>query len=453
MSNPIFEQMFLPYQIAWLNDRSPIKIAEKSRRIGWTFVQAFEDVRDIVEGNVPAVWFSSADDSAAREYILYCSDFAKIFNAAAQVFDETIFDNEKKDIKTYVIQFNIGGKLKRITALSSNPKGFRSKGGKVVLDEFAFHEQDRQLWKAAKPATTWGFPIRIISTHHGKNCLYYHFVEDTKNKKTNWSLHTTTIRDAVSQGLLDRIKGRPTTQEEQEAWIADIKRDCRDETIFNEEYMCVAVDESTAFITYELYMAHESETVLKELSECTGDLYLGGDIGRTKDLTVFWINEVLGDVSYARKVIELPKMAFPDQRKILYDLLSLKNMRRACIDSSGIGRQLAEEAQTDFGMFRVEPVLFSNTTKEELAMYGRNQLQDGKAVLPAEQSIRDDFHSIQRSTTATGAIRLDANRNETDGHGDRFWSWTLAMNAARDYNSGPPLIVTRKRKQSITSGF
>jgi len=454
VSTSILEKIFLPYQVAWLNDRSPVKIAEKSRRIGWTFVQAFEDVRDIVEEKVPSVWFSSADDSAAREYILYCADFAKIFNAAVSVFDETIFDNEKKDIKTYVIQFTINGKMRRITALSSNPKGFRSKGGKVVLDEFAFHEQDRQLWKAAKPATTWGFPIRIISTHHGKNCLYFKFVDDTKRGKTRWSLHTTTIRDAVAQGLLDRIKGRPTSEAEREEWISDIKKDCRDETIFNEEYMCIAVDESTAFITYELYMAHEDEAVQKELSDCTGDLYLGVDVGRVKDLTVMWVNERLGDVDYSRKRIELAGLPFPDQRKILYSLLAHPKMRRACIDATGIGRQLAEEAQIEFGVFRVEAVQFTGALKEEIAMYGRNQLQDGKAVLPAEQIVRDDFHSIQRSTTASGSIRLDANRSETDGHGDRFWSWALAMNASRDYSTGPPVVVTSgKRKKSVTDGF
>lgn len=37
---------FLPYQQEWLADSSRMKIAEKSRRIGWTYTQAYEDVRD-----------------------------------------------------------------------------------------------------------------------------------------------------------------------------------------------------------------------------------------------------------------------------------------------------------------------------------------------------------------------------------------------------------------------
>ena len=126
---------FLPYQLRWLNDNSKVKIWEKSRRVGATYVQSYEDVRDCVKRTVPAVWFSSADESAAREYIDYCKIWANLFNVAAKDLGEQVLDKEK-DVKAYVIAFSNGTK---IHALSSNPKGFRSKGGKVVLDEFAFH--------------------------------------------------------------------------------------------------------------------------------------------------------------------------------------------------------------------------------------------------------------------------------------------------------------------------
>jgi len=460
MSNSdVIKQIFLPYQVKWLEDRSPIKIWEKSRRIGATFVQAFEDVRDIVEGTVPAVWFTSADESAAKEYILYCGQFAQVFNTAAKIFDETIIDDEKKDIKTLVIEFKITKdkitKKRRITALSSNPKGFRSKGGKVVWDEAAFHEQDRELWKAAKPATTWGFPIRILSTHHGKKSLYFRLVEDIKNGKSDWSLHTVSIKDAVEQGLFDKIKGQLTTEIERTEWIAGLKKDCRDDTIFNEEYMCIPVDESTAFIPYDLYFSCEQENILwQELPNLMeGDLYLGMDIGRTKDLSVIWIDQKLGDLTYARKIIVMEKTPFPKQREVLYHYLSHPIMRRGCIDASGMGRQLAEEAQADFGQFKVEPVIFTNTVKEEMGMYLKNRMQDRRTIVPASEVIRNDFHAIERSVTASGAIRLDADRTEA-GHSDHFWAKALSENASRNYSSGPPVVIVSKRKRSsITENY
>ena len=92
---------FLPYQMRWLDDNSKVKIWEKSRRIGATYVQSYEDVRDCVKRTVPAVWFSSADESAAREYIDYCKQWATLFNIAAKDLGEQILDKEK-DIKAYV---------------------------------------------------------------------------------------------------------------------------------------------------------------------------------------------------------------------------------------------------------------------------------------------------------------------------------------------------------------
>ena len=93
---------FLPYQTRWLNDKTKIKIWEKSRRIGATYVQSYEDVVDCVKKKVPAVWFSSADESAAREYIFYCKQWANLFNVVAKDLGEQVIDSDK-DIKAYVL--------------------------------------------------------------------------------------------------------------------------------------------------------------------------------------------------------------------------------------------------------------------------------------------------------------------------------------------------------------
>ena len=59
----------MPYQIKWLEDKAQIKVSEKSRRIGMTYVQAFEDVIEAgIEGKYD-IWFSSNNDLNWREYI------------------------------------------------------------------------------------------------------------------------------------------------------------------------------------------------------------------------------------------------------------------------------------------------------------------------------------------------------------------------------------------------
>jgi len=353
---------FLPYQLLWLNDSSQIKVWEKSRRIGATYVQAYEDVRDVVSGHVPAVWFSSADESAAKEYILYCSQWTKFFDKSARDLGELVLESDKS-IKSFAIEFANGS---RINALSSNPKAFRSKGGKVVLDEFAFHNDAVALWKAAKPVITWGFPLRILSTHRGKQSLFYKFVESIKSGKLNWSLHTTTIFDAVEQGLVDKIYKRKTTKKEKEEWLKEQEENCFDRSTWLEEYCCVPVDETTAFLSYEQIFSIERDDILDSSGSFLAshnNLFIGVDIGRKKDLTVIWIAEEIEKFLFTRKIIELERTPFKQQREILFAYLSLPNFRRACIDATGLGMQLAEDAQDRFGKYRVEPITFTGKTK------------------------------------------------------------------------------------------
>lgn len=427
------QQYLLPYQIAWLNDPSPIKIMEKSRRIGMTFVQALEDVIDCASNKVPAVWFSSADESAAREYILYCHHWAKLLDVIAGDLGEIVLD--KRGVKAHTIEFANGN---RINALSSNPKGFRSKGGKVVLDEFAFHEDQDAMWAAAKPVITWGFPLRILSTHNGKTCRYYKFVEECKKGRLrNWSLHTVDIFKAVEQGLADKICGRILTNTERADWIEQQRQDCFDETTWAQEYCCVAIDEATAFLPYDLIYSCESDiTLLESLEGVTGSLYLGFDVARKKDLSVIWVDELLGTVLYARKVTELEKMPFAKQKEILFSILKHPKMVRACIDSTGLGMNIAEDAQTAFGTYKVECVSFTNPVKKELATDLKIQMEDRQKIVPNTFAVREDFHSIRKFTTAAGNTRFDSVATEAGGHADRFWAASLSSHAAKGMAAG-----------------
>ncbi|MDD3013449.1 MAG: terminase family protein [Candidatus Gastranaerophilales bacterium] len=441
---------FLPYQQRWLDDNSPVKIWEKSRRIGATYVQSYEDVRDCVSKKVPSVWFSSADESAAREYIAYCEQWTKLFHMAAKPLGNVVVDSEK-DIKAFIIEFANGTK---IHALSSNPKGFRSKGGKVVLDEFAHHDSQDQLWKAARPCVTWGFPLRILSTHNGQQCRFYKFIEQVNKGKLKWNLHTTPIQLAVDEGMVDKILQKKATEQEKEEWLNEQMANCFDEYTWLQEYCCVPIDEASAFLPYELISSCETENILKNLDEITGDLFVGMDIGRKKDLTVIWILEAFEKSKYTRMVKILEKTPFHIQEEVLTNILKHRNLRRCCIDSTGLGMQLAESAQRKFGQYRVEAINFTNKVKEELAYNLRTNFEDKSVFIPAEHDTREDLHSVRRITTSAGNIRFDADSCEVNGHADRFWALALALYAVGT-NAGPINIASRARRESyeITKNY
>jgi len=436
---------FLPYQWAWLEDNTMLKIWEKSRRCGMTYTQAYEDVRDAAAGKWD-VWFSSADDSAAREYILYCEKWAMLFKEAATAVGETIFDDSKA-VQVYSIKFKSS---KRITALSSNPSQFRSKGGKVVLDEFAFHKDAEALWAAAEPVTTWGFPIRVLSSHNGKGSKFYKLIQQIKNGILKGSVHRTDILSAIEQGLLDRIMGRPTTQEERDEWIEDKKRRVGIAN-FSQEYLAIPVDEAGALLSYSLIEScQEDHTLYDNIDQLKGSFFVGMDIARRQNLTVIWVAEQLGSRLQTRFVIPLKNAKFSHQFFELEKFLRLPNCVRACLDQTGIGEQLTEQAQDKFGKYRVEGVRFSNTVKETIAHQLVRQMEDKNFIIPQTDAIREDFHSIQKETTAAGNVRLKSSKNEQDedSHADYFWAAALCNHAAYQQNIGEFFITSELKPTS-----
>lgn len=450
------KDFWLPYQKRWLQDESLIKFAEKGRREGFTYVQAYEDVRDCVKknyfrkGRPLSVWFTSADLTAAKEYIRYCQEHAELFNEVAKELGEIIID-EKKDIKALCLEFKNGA---RIYALSSNPTQFRSKGGKVVIDEFAFHENPQELWKAAfAAAKIWGYPIRVISTHNGMQSLFYRLIEKIKKGILNYSLHTVPIQLAVAEGLADKILGRRLTEAERQQWLEELKKDAGDEATWLEEFCCIPVDETTAFLTYELIESCMADDVLKPLNEITSNYYVGQDVARKKDLSVIAGGERPADVLYVRQLVIMEKLKFRTQREILYKHLRHKTFKRANIDSTGLGMQLAEDAQLDFGKTRVEDITFTNSLKEEIAFSLLRAFQDRTIRIPKDESLKDDLHSIKKITTSSGHIRFDADRSETDGHGDRFWAIALLYNAAVTKKSGKLEIKSTSPRRKNTKKY
>lgn len=444
----------LPYQNAWLEDQSRFKIWEKSRRIGATFVQGYEDTEYCAMANVVnKVYFSSADESAGKEYIDYIRFWSGKLNYAVTDFYEDFIDTEK-DITAMTAAFKNGSK---IHALTSNPRRFRSKGGKTVLDEYAFHDDAEALWKAARPSITWGFPLRILSTYNGQSNRYYRFVQDVKKGKLKWSLHSTPITTAVEQGLADKILRRELTDEERQAWLDEERANCGDETTWLQEYMCVPVDESTAFLTYDLIRSCETDNepvpfadIHDRTARFQGGLYIGVDVGRKKDLTVITALTKSGSVYETVFYIEIEKAPFAEQKALLWVLFSHPDFRRACMDSTGLGMQMAEEAVTAFGKFRIEPVSFTAAVKEQLAYGLLRKFEDRRINVPARPEIREDLHSIRKHVTSSGNVRFDVGKSDASGHADRFWSFALAVEATDKNTSDPPVVVSGHRRKSKT---
>ena len=432
------ETYFLPYQIAWICDKAHLRICEKSRQVGLSYADSYDSVRKAGVKGGRNVWVMSRDEMQAKQYICYCKKWARVLNYAAHDWGEQIFvARNGKPIQVQVLSFATGTS---ICALSSNPDAIAGKSGHVKLDEFALHRNQRTLYAVAKPVIQWGGTLSLISTHRGIGSLFYELLADSRQRGNviGWSLHSIPIQSAVEQGLVERINQKTGGAESREAWLARQRAECIDEEQWLQEYCCVPADESTAFITFEMLNACEDPNLrlasIEELPSCSqlstnnSELFLGVDVARKHDLCVFDVGERVGDVLWDRVRIELENKSFSEIKSELYRLLRLPQLKRCCLDATGLGMQLAEEAKADFG-WKVEPITFTAPIKEELAFGLRTALQERALRLVADDKLRADLRGIKKQVTLSGNIRFAG--ETSDSHCDRFWAKALRQHAAR----------------------
>lgn len=490
---------FLPYQLEWIKDPFQISIRNKSRRTGGTEGVAFEALLWGFETIMPSkdVWFTSADKKAAEEFIVAATKWAKVFNLAAELVGKELIneDDEDKFFLKYELKIPLGdsGDVLRVNAMSSSTNSFHGKQGFMIVDEMARHKDQVGLWEGAFPATLWGYPLRIISTQNGKGFFYRLCKECEEGKHDNWGYHKVTIHDAVNDGLYDKIAigmgiiqpGESTTIEQREAWKKEIRKNCLTESVWKQQFECEAEDEGDKFLSFELIASCESEDILwtqelltlrwngenikrgpdhyenkwiletiklftKWLNSVpvSGQLFLGWDTGRKKDLSVAWLYEKIDRLRITRFYIALEKMPFWVQELLRDALLQHKKLRRGCFDATGIGAQLAENARLKFGDNMVEEITFTAKIKEAMAYRMKGMLEDKNFRLPSDRIIADDFHKPKKETTASGAVRFvvedDESANE-HSHADYFWGACLSLQA--DSISGGPVVIKSANKR------
>jgi phage FluMu gp28-like protein len=404
------------YQQRWVTDDSRFKIGLWSRQSGKSFAIALEAVLDAVKTGANWV-ILSAGERQSKELMEKAKMHTEAMSLAASNLEVDFF----ADAQTKQLSIVLPNRA-RIIGLPANPDTARGFSANVALDEFAFHKDSFKIWTALYPTITRGFKLRVASTPQGKsNQMYKLWSADN-----GYAKHFTDIYTAVKDGLSVDVEELRKGLDDEEAWA--------------QEYECKFLDEATAFLTYDLIAACESEqatTVMPEAAK--GVFYAGIDIGRKRDLTVIWLVEQLGDVFVTRAVIELEKTPFPEQRDFMTRLFSQVRPSRVCVDYTGMGGPITEDLQKAFGSAAVEAVQFTLQVKSDLAMRTRKLFEDHRVRIPVDNKIRNDLHSVKKTVTSAGNIRFDAERTK-DGHADRFWALSLAL-MATDTGVVKPSII------------
>jgi len=404
-----------PYQQRWMLDRSRFKIGMFARQTGKTFTTTLEIVDDCHEawtqGRRERWVILSRGERQAKEAM---DEGVKKHAAAYQLaIEESEYDWHADDSKTTYKALEVtlpGGS--RITALPANADTARGFSANVFLDEFAFHQDSRAIWKALFPVISAGHKLRVVSTPNGKGNKFHELMTADDDA---WSRHVVDIHQAVADGL-------PRD-------ITMLRAGIADEDAWSQEYELQWLDEASAWLDYGLILPVEHELAGNpELYE-GGQVFIGNDIGRRRDLWVAWAWELVGDVFWTREIRELRRKTFAEQDAALDELMMRYRVARLAMDQTGMGEKPVEDAQRRYGMMRVEGVLFNGARPLTVATAAKELFQDRRVRIPCgDPKLRADLHKVKMEVGATGHPRLIADR-DSEGHADRFWAACLGLAA------------------------
>ena len=422
----LHKEILLPYQKAWLTDKALVKVWEKSRRIGASYVEALNCVLLSMLSKAAGgmnCYYLSYSKEMTQQFINDCAFWAHVLGIAITSMGEVVIKDEDKDIMVYRIRFDSGFE---IWGLPSVPRSLRSKQGHVVIDEAAFVDDLGELLKAAMALLMWGGSVSILSTHNGDDNPFNMLIHQIHSGDKDYSLHRTTITDALADGLYRRIcetKDIEWTAEKETQWLLQLEKDYGDAA--EEELFCVPTRSGERYFSAELirsvavrdksvfrFAADDSFTFEKaerrekeirkwfkqvkptllstDLPVCAGE-----DFARSGDITVLHFDAELPDGSTDTLCeIELRNVPFEQQRQFIqlcFD--TLKNFDGAAFDSRGNGQMIAEWAAQEYQGCIFQVMLSRKWYAENFPLL-KTAFEEGKSNIPDDSYIKDDYKVV-----------------------------------------------------------
>lgn len=376
-------------------------IWHKSRQIGLSFASGYEAIFDCVLNNTNKLIVSSSQRQS-NIIMNYVEKFLEIFQKI----------NSLKNLKLTVdtkTEKRFTHNDKAILCLPCNPAAIRGFNGDVILDEFAFHRNDTEVYQAAIGCITRGFKMKIVSTGLGKKNMFYK-INNEYWRYQGFKKKRITIYDAINNGLnID---------------VSEIRNSIDDDT-FRQEYMCEFVDESTAYFPYDLLVTAIDDYNIPSETET----FIGIDIGRHNDNTVIATISKIGNIYFLKNLEVLKDKNFDEQFKIINQIIYDNDPIKIYIDKTGIGMQLSEELEKNF--IQAEGITFTNNIINELITNAKKLFETRKFKIFDDKKLISDFHSITKEISKSNKISYRTERT-AEGHGDRAWAVMLGLLAGKN---------------------
>lgn len=462
--------VLLKYQQTLLATTAAYQVVlyQKSRRIGITWGVAADAVLAAATSKSARgmdVHYIGFNLDMTKEFIDTCAEWAKAFSYIATDIEEFIFkeidgNGNTKEIQAFRIKFDSGF---QINALTSRPRSLRGRQGYVIIDEAAFHDDLKELMKAALALLIWGGKVLVISTHDGVANPFNEYIQAAQAGRNKYKILTTTFDDALADGLYDRIcltTGKEYSKEAEATWREEIINFYGEGA--DEELFCVPSLSSGTFLPAVLVESrmqdipvirykqddnfvhlpeHERKKTIQDWCEATlkpllnvldkdARHHIGGDAARSGDLSVYWpISVDQGLVRRPPFVVELKNIPFTSQLQILWFIIdNLPRFSGGAFDARGNGQQMAEETMQRYGSGLIHCVMTSAKWYLEAFPPYKAALEDATQVLPRDADILNDHRAVK---TVGGIPQIPDQRTKgADGnqrHGDSLVAAVMAF--------------------------
>ena len=466
--------LLMGYQSRWIADTAPVKIIEKSRRIGISYAEAADDVLYAASAEGANVYYISYNKEMTQGFIQDCATWARAFNAAAGQIEESVIEEEDKQILTFTIRFDSGH---MIQAFTSSPRNLRSKGRpgeRLVVDEAAFLDDIKEVLKAAMAMTMWGGQIRIISTHNGDDNAFNELINDVRAGKYDYSLHRVDLDDALHDGLFRKIcavTGQEWSIEREAEWRRTMVN--RYKPNEDEELFCIPAKGGGAWLTRTLIesrmkpapvirftgspdfnnatpeqrakvMQDWIDDELKPLLKFNPALRhaLGMDFARTGDLSAIAPSEVALNLHVTIPfIVEMKNVPYNQQLQVLFAIGdALPRLSGMVIDSRGNGSYVGEAAYDRYGSVVMRLMPTEGWYRDNMPPY-KAAFEDDTITVPEHDGLLQDHRAIK---LIRGVPRMPEGKTSGDSHGDGAMACVYSHAATRmDYgpiefmSSGP----------------
>ena len=395
-------------------------IVNKSRQIGLSEVAVISAVIAAISGDYRDIYLTSVSHRDAKELLERAVKWVKIFSRVKPELRDANIQKEK-------ISFTNNSRIIAIPA-----KGIRGRSAYlIILDEFAFQPNSKELWAAISPAVESNPTMKILalSTPLGTvGSMFYDIWSNSSGFYDKWIRQEIDVYTAAAQGF-------PVDPEELK------KRYPKD--IFQQEFECKFLGDQSQYFGNQLLLNSQYDDIpgwkSKNKDKEKYNLFAGIDLASRNDASVISTVLVSGDYRYILDpYIVKPagvEMDYSEQYEKITRYLERRDYTGYCVDGCGEGKAISQDLQNLYKEENVKVYNSGHWRDTQSDIYEMKfQLEEKKLRIPDDRATFNAFASIERKDS-NAKVKFKAKSTKT-GHADIFFASLMAFDISMNGTEG-----------------